>query len=156
LSFNEFIALLKSNADDILRLLKDSNSEREVLEILSSYLNCNRGVEIRTFPTLIVDLLYDNIAVEVEFNKSPHEGLHQAIAYKVFLGIDSMLMHVLNYSTDAFKVAFRKILLICITKLKHDHLEEYQWRIKRCNSLSKSKRYYRNPTIKSQKVLINC
>ena len=102
--------VLRKHSREIFVLLRDSGSERKVLDVLSSFLPCKRDVRYCSYPGLIVDLLCGDLGVEVEFNKQPHTGLDQVIAYKVFLGLRPVLLHVVEYCTPEFKEAFKKLL----------------------------------------------
>lgn len=108
--FERLIHKLKEKSVNLFNLLADAESESVVLDILSSMLDCEKNVKFCGFPVLIVDLLCGNIGIEVEFNKQPHMGIHQVIAYKVYLGLKPVLIHVINYYTLEFENAFKKIL----------------------------------------------
>jgi len=101
---------LREKSTDLFNLLTHVKSEDDVLNVLSSILNCEKDVKFDGFPALIIDLLCGDLGIEVEFNKQPHMGIHQAIAYKVYLGLKPVLIHVIDYYTLEFKNAFEKLL----------------------------------------------
>lgn len=109
--FEEFIHQLLKNKREILELLRDADCEDDVIIVLANFTKCQREVSLRAGAfNLIVDLLCDGLAIEVEFNKLPHEGVHQAIAYRVFLGLNSALIHVLDYCTKDYVDSFKALL----------------------------------------------
>lgn len=110
LLFDQLVQKLKDNSGELFKLLMDVSSESDVLDVLSSFLNCDRDVKFDSSPVLIVDLVCGSIGVEVEYNKQPHEGIHQALAYKAFLGLEPVVVHVLDYCTVDYVGAFRKLL----------------------------------------------
>ena len=110
LDFHAIVNVLRKHSREIFVLLRDSGSERKVLDVLSSFLPCKRDVRYCSYPGLIVDLLCGDLGIEVEFNKQPHIGLDQAIAYRVFLGLRPILLHVVEYCTLEFKETFKKLL----------------------------------------------
>jgi len=111
MDFEGFVDLLLEGRDDLFELLRDARDERDVIVALASVVGCGMEVRFRLrFFDLVVDLLCGDLAVEVEFNRLPHEGVHQVLAYRIFLGFDSALIHVLDYCTDDYVSSFKELL----------------------------------------------
>jgi hypothetical protein len=66
-----------------------------VVSIISNLTGCRPRVKINAGNHVVIpDLHCGGFTVEVEFGRSPHEGLQQVINYRALLGLRSVLFHI--------------------------------------------------------------
>ncbi len=103
---------LRGSLPTLVRHLRACRDERDVIDVLSNALECDKEVTYRTSISEVrVDIVCDDIAIEVELNRRPYSGLDQVIAYLILLGFrKAMIVHVVHYASDSFISAFRRII----------------------------------------------
>jgi hypothetical protein len=101
-----------STNKDLFRFLKLAQKEDDVIIELANILECEDEVEFITEASKVrVDLIYKEIAIEVEFDiKQPWIGLQQATIYSILLDLPSALIHVLRYVSVGYINVFRKLI----------------------------------------------
>uniref|UniRef100_A0A7C1GR51 Uncharacterized protein n=1 Tax=Thermofilum adornatum TaxID=1365176 RepID=A0A7C1GR51_9CREN len=81
-------------------------NEHEIIDVLAGTLGCKSNVQVQGASP---DLVCNDIAIEVEFEKEPYEGVCQAVYYKIQGGFSrAALIHVRFFHNENF-----------VRKLKH-------------------------------------
>ncbi|MFQ6127085.1 MAG: hypothetical protein ACE5R6_21115 [Candidatus Heimdallarchaeota archaeon] len=95
-----------------LDLLCACKEERAVQNILGNQLDCQVRYTLSsdTYPNVEVDLLGENYAIEVKFNKLYYDGISQVLILKYLYKINTViLLHIHKYLDSKFTNAFEEL-----------------------------------------------
>ena len=98
--------------DSSLDLLCACKRERTVQNILGNQLDCQVRYTLSSvkYPNVEIDLLGENYAIEVKFNKSYYNGISQVLILKYLYKINTViLLHIHKYLDSKFTNAFKEL-----------------------------------------------